>query len=118
MKNHLAPVGAILLLLSSTPLMAAEPPFHAPSTHRAQESAQLLRRAARALYGSTADASRISDLWLFPTDNSNTVFAQYRLTANERGGATEHLVVLTLQGDQIVRIRDLTDTVALTAQVP
>jgi hypothetical protein len=115
MRNQLAPVGAILLLLSSAPLVAAEPPFHAPSTHRAQESVRLLHRAARALYGSTKGRSRISDLWLFPTDAPNTVFAQYQLSAKERGGATEHLVVLTLQGDRIIRMRDLTDTVAVIA---
>jgi hypothetical protein len=108
MKSHLAaPLAATLLLVSSAPLLAGEPPFNAPRTHLAQESGQLLHRAAHALYGSTPNASRISDLWLFPTADTNTVFAEY--TLRSKGDApTKHLVVLTLQGDRILRIRELT----------
>lgn len=111
MKTQLAaPVAAILLLLGSAPLIAGELPFNAPSTQSARENTKLLHRAAHALYDSAPDATRIADLWLFPTNDANTVFAQYTLKTNAFGvSSAEHLAVLTLQGDRIVGIRELTD---------
>jgi hypothetical protein len=116
---------AIPLLLTSLPLIASEVPFNAPATERAKESAPLLQRTARALYDSPSAAApqasrgqRISNLWLFPTADDETVFARYNLTSDGKttsgtaGAATEHLTVLTVRGSRIVESRELTSSQA------
>jgi hypothetical protein len=107
---------AIPLLLTSLPLTAGELPFNAPDTARAQENAQLLHQAARALGDLPATSTlaardrHISKLWIFPTADADTVFAQYELSSNEEGGAsTKHLTVLQVRGDRILEQRELTD---------
>lgn len=120
MKSQLtAPLAATLMLLSSAPLMAGDLPFNAPSTHRARETSQLLHRAAHAIYDSAPGTAAISGLWLFPTSDSNTVFAEYELrTSRQIAAPTEHLVVLTLQGDRILSRRELTDAVVASTDDP
>ena len=120
MRSSLAIVAAasIPLLLSAPRASAGEVPFKAPATDRAQQSQELLSRAAYAL---NADVSararsdrdeRISNLWIYPTNDANTVFAHYTLTANDHTSAglstTQHLDVLTLRGNRIVNVQDLT----------
>jgi hypothetical protein len=107
---------AVPLLLTSLPLAAAELPFNAPVTARAQESAQLLHDAARALgdlpAGSTLVArnEHISNLWIFPTADADTVLAQYDLVSNQEGPVSaKHLTVLTLRGHSIVEQTELPD---------
>jgi hypothetical protein len=112
---------AIPLLLTSLPLTAGELPFNAPATERANETALLLHQAARALYDlPSGDALRsfsgkhISNLWLFPTADADTVFARYSLTSDDKAAsdaaapATEHLTLLTVRGNRILESRDLT----------
>jgi hypothetical protein len=108
---------AIPLLLTSLSVSAAEPPYNAPSTERAKESALLLHQTAHALYDSSPGASsgqHISNLWLFPTADADTVFARYDLTSGEKttSGATasrtQHLTVLTVRGNRILESRELT----------
>ena len=112
---------AIPLLLTSLRVAAGELPFNAPTTEQAKESAPLLHDTARALYDSSSAAThrlvggqQISNLWLFPTADTNTVFARYELTSNEAGtsgageSATEHLAVLTLRDSRLVESRELT----------
>ena len=114
---------AIPLLLTSLPLTAGELPFNAPATERAKESAPLLHQTARALYDSPSAAAprtpggkRISNLWLFPTADANTVFARYNLTSDDQAAsATEHLTVLTVRGNRIVESRELTSPPAEVA---
>jgi hypothetical protein len=119
---------AIPLLLTSLPLMAGELPFSAPATARAKDSAALLHQTARALYDSpspaalpTSSGKHISNLWLFPTADDETVFARYNLTSGdeatsgEAASATEHLTVLTVRGNRIVESRDLTSAPAEVA---
>ena len=107
--------AAVPLLLASLPLTAGELPFHAPDTARAQETVQLLHQAARAL-GDQPAASNLSDLWIFPTDDADTVFAQYELSSNEEGGgSTQHLTVLKVRGNRILEQTDLTDPRAYSA---
>jgi hypothetical protein len=119
---------AIPLLLTSLPLTAGELPFNAPATERAGESALLLHQAARALYDLPSDAAlrsssgkHISNLWLFPTADADTVFAQYNLTSDDEatsGAATsamEHLTLLTVRGNRILESRDLTSAHAESA---
>jgi hypothetical protein len=63
-------VAAILLLASSGSSIAGELPFNVPDTRRAQETGQLLHRAAHALYALSSaggsHAAQVSNLWLFP----------------------------------------------------
>ena len=105
-------VATVSLLLSSGPLTAGDLAFKVPSTARAQESAELLQRVAHALgdgSSGVAHPERISDLWLFPTSDASTVFAQYKLTSDDgSASSTEHLAVVSLSGDRIVRVRELT----------
>lgn len=100
MKTQLtATVAAtITLLLNSAPSSAAEPQFQTPATERAQESAQFLTQSARAFSG-----TQVSNLWLYPTAERNTVFAHYTLNSNE------HLALVTVDNDHIAKVRDLTD---------
>lgn len=114
MKNLRAPLAAtaIPLLLTSLPLAAGELPFNAPTTARAQESAQLLHDAARALGDlPTARDQHIANLWIFPTANADTVVAQYDLVSNQEGPASaSHLTVLTLRDNRIVERTELPDS--------
>ena len=107
--------AAIPLLLSSLTVSAGELPFNAPQTARAQESAQPLHQAAQALSDPAAIAKdqHIANLWLFPTGDTNTVFAQYDLS--QGGATTQHLAVLKVSGQQIVEQTDLTDANAYVA---
>jgi hypothetical protein len=116
MKTARAVLTAIPLLLSSLPLTAGELPFNAPATARAHESGPLLHQAARAL-GDLPTTSpllardrHISNLWIFPTADPDTVFALYDLRSKvEDADTTKHLTVLTLRGNRIVEQRELTD---------
>lgn len=95
----------ISLLLGSGPLTAAESQFNAPATALAQESAQLLTQTARAFSG-----TQISDLWLYPTAEPDTVFAQYTMSATQRGASpTQHIALVTVRDNHVVGVRDLTD---------
>ncbi len=118
----------IPLLLTSLPLTAGELPFNAPATGRAKESALLLHQTAQALRDlpagsalSLTNGKQISNLWLFPTADADTVFARYNLISDEEatsGGAapdTEHLTVLTVRGNHILESRDLTSAHAESA---
>ena len=119
---------AIPLLLTSLPLTAGELPFNAPATERANESALLLHQTARALYDLPSGAAlrsssgkHISNLWLFPTADADTVFARYNLTSDgettsdSATSATEHLAVLTVRGNRILESRELTSPQAESA---
>jgi hypothetical protein len=122
MKSPAAIVAtAIPLILTSLRVTAGELPFNAPATEQARESAPLLHETARALHDSSSEASvrlfgdkQISNLWLFPTADAHTVFAQYNLTSNEKGTsgaagtATEHLAVLTVAGNRVIESYELT----------
>jgi hypothetical protein len=130
MKNPLAAVvaTAIPLLATSLPVSAGELPFNAPATERTTESALLLHQTARALYElpsgavlQSASGKHISNLWLFPTADADTVFVRYNLTSDDEAtsgtaaSATEHLAVLTVRGNRILESRDLTSAHAESA---
>jgi hypothetical protein len=122
MKNPRAALvaTAIPLLLTALRVTAGELSFNAPATGQARESASLLRQAAHALHDSTYGVSgaQISHLWLFPTADAHTVFARYNLTSGHEGTSgltaaiTEHLAVLTVDGNRILESRELTDSTA------
>jgi hypothetical protein len=114
MKRTRVTIAATVItsFLASLPVSGSELSFNVPSTDRARESAEQLREAAHALYG-LPDAGQIKDLWLFPTGDSNTLFAQYTLSAQESAAIpTEHLALVTLDGNRIVALTDLTEAQA------
>ena len=89
---------ALALIVCATAAFAGDSRFMAPATNRAQESRQLLTDAAHAVTAAHRSASK---LWIYPTAESDVVFAQYAVNAKQ------HLEVLKLKGDQIVDRRDL-----------
>lgn len=121
MKSSLPILAAVAipLLLSTPPASAGEALFNVPVTDRARQVEELLSRAANALdvevsAGAGRDADlRLSNLWIYPTNEVDTVFAHYTLTANDHSSAglssAQHLVILTLRGNRIVTLQDLTD---------
>lgn len=121
MRNNIAAFAAsVPLLLIAAGASAGDLQFQTPTTARAQEMQPLLNRAAHALQdkvGVTAGGG-ISNLWLFPTGDDHTVFAQYTVTG-EKTSPQVHLEILQIKDDRIVAERDLTrsaDDGALSAQ--
>jgi hypothetical protein len=57
----------------------------------------------------TRTAAHISSLWVYPTPNSNTVFVNYTIDLDVRSPSelpdSEHLALLEMRGDQIVKLR-------------
>jgi hypothetical protein len=78
-----------------------------PGTHIAVEATALgancVGDAKRA-----ASPAHISNLWIFPTNDSNAVFVQYTTRTGVRSPASdfEHLALLEMQGSQIVRMHE------------
>ena len=115
MRNKIAIFAAASapLILSAAGAFAGEPEFRTPTTDRAQQTQPLLARAAHAVNAaaSRAGEGQISNLWLFPTADEDTVFAQYIVTSNQlsskAAASEEHLEVLRMKGDRIVEQRDL-----------
>ena len=57
----------------------------------------------------TGTGAHISNLWIFPTPDSNTVFVHYTIGSDVRSSAepdSEHLALLEMRGDRIVKIRN------------
>jgi hypothetical protein len=116
MRNKFAIVAAASapLILSAAGALAGEPLFCTPTTDRAQQTQMLLGRAAHALNPGAprTGGHHISNLWLFPTADQDTVFAQYIVTTNQPSSkvaaSEEHLELLRMKGDRIVERRDLT----------
>jgi hypothetical protein len=59
----------------------------------------------------TGTGAHISNLWIFPTNDSSAVFVQYTTTLDIRSPAeppdSEHLALLEMRGDRIAKIRNL-----------
>lgn len=115
MSNKIAAVAASLpLMLSVAGAFGGEAEFQTPTTERAQQTQTLLSQAARAVYekSSSTGEGRISNLWVFPTGDEHTVFAQYVVTTKETSSKVPtsqvHIEILKLQGDRVVEERDLT----------
>jgi hypothetical protein len=54
--------------------------------------------------------ANLTDFWIFPTAQANTVFIQYRASqsAEPSSSVRGHLVVVEMRGDRISKLRDLT----------
>jgi hypothetical protein len=111
MSNKIAVVAASLpLLLGAAGAFAGD--FQTPTTERAQQTQTLLNRAAHVIYAKSTASDSISNLWVFPTGDEHTVFAQYIVTTKEASTnvptSQVHLEILKLQGDRVVEEHDLT----------
>jgi len=105
--------ASLPLILAAAGAFAGEPQFRAPATDRARQAQPVLRGVARAIKAGTPETreERISNLWLFPTGDENTVFAQYVVTKgaapSKVANSEDHFELLKLEGDRIVERRDL-----------
>jgi len=79
-----------------------------PGTYLAVEAAALsAKHSGNAKQ--TRPGAHISNLWIFPTPDSNTVFVHYTIGSDVRSSAepdSEHLALLEMRGDRIVKIRN------------
>ena len=77
-----------------------------PGTYLAVEAAAL---SANSLVGGEqpATGAHISRLWIFPTPDSNVVFVQFTIASDVRSpvSGSEHLGVLEMRGDRILKLR-------------
>jgi hypothetical protein len=80
-----------------------------PGTYLVVEATAL--NANRPGNAKQTEAASISKLWIFPTNDSNTVFVQYTTRAGVRSPAklpdSEHLALLVMRGDRIFKMRYL-----------
>jgi hypothetical protein len=125
MSNKIAVFAAsIPLLLSAAGASGGELQFKTPTTERAEQTRPLLSRAAHAVHEkvSRTAGSRISNVWIFPTGDEHTVFAQYIVTtpqaASKLAASEVHLELLKMQGDRVIEARDLTRIAADSALSP
>ena len=72
-----------------------------PGTYLGVEAAALSANCSGNAKQAGAGAS-ISNLWIFPTSDSNTVFVKYTTSR----GDPEHLALLEMRGDQVFKIRN------------
>lgn len=83
---------------------------HRPHTMAAQNATQVLSAAEQALnqyFTRDALTARVSNLWIYPTNDSNSVFVQYELRNTGGAGSQRQLALIELSGQQITRIVDL-----------
>ena len=80
-----------------------------PGTYFAVEAAALSAKRSNNAQ-QTGQGAHISKLWIFPTNDSDAVFVHYTISSDARSAAqlpdSEHLALLEMRGDRIVKIRD------------
>jgi len=73
-----------------------------------------LRAHCAAVESVEASQVRISNVWVFPTSDANSVFVRYtissRATSQSGTAGSEHLALVDMRGDRITKLRDLTTT--------
>jgi hypothetical protein len=94
--------AALLLALGAQSVSAAEP-VNTPVIAQSVANADLIQRSSQAVRDSVH--APVSNLWVFPTGEANTVFVRYTVDT------TEHLLLVEMQGTQIATLRDLTTEV-------
>jgi hypothetical protein len=69
-----------------------------------------------------ASRAHISSLWIFPTNDSNTVFVQYTMSSDVGSPAevsdSEHLALIEMRGNQIAKMRDFSAGVGNLPTLP
>jgi hypothetical protein len=81
-----------------------------PQTAAAQNAARALSLAEKAMnryFVRDALAARVSNLWIFPTNDLSSVFVQYELRDPNGQGSRRQLALVELKGEEITRIVDL-----------
>jgi hypothetical protein len=80
-----------------------------PGTYLALEAAALTANRSDNVK-QTGSGAHISKLWIFPTNDSNTVFVQYTTSSEVRSPSelpdSERLALLEMRGDRIVKVRN------------
>src|SRR5690242_337316 len=111
MSNKIAVFAAsIPLMVSAAGAFAGD--FQTPTTDRAQQTRPLLNRAAHAVQDkvSRTGGGHISNLWVYPTGDEHTVFAQYTVTtkqtSSDAAAAQVHLELLKMKGNRVVEHHD------------
>jgi hypothetical protein len=81
-----------------------------PGTYLAVEAAALSAKRSDNSKR-TESGAHVSNLWIFPTSDSNTVFVHYTTRSDVRSPAqrpdSEHLALLEMRGDRIFEMRNL-----------
>ena len=83
---------------------------HRPRTVAAQTATDELSAAEKAMnryFKRDALVSRVSNLWIYPTNDPSSVFVQYELRDPSGTGSQRQLAVLELNGAEVTRIVDL-----------
>jgi hypothetical protein len=94
--------AALLLTMGAHSTFAAEP-VNTPAIAQSVANADLITRSTHAVREYVR--APISNVWVFPTAEANTVFIRYTEET------AEHLLLVEMQGDQIATLRDLTTEV-------
>ncbi len=83
---------------------------HRPQTVAAKNATSTLSAAEEAMnryFQQDALASRVSNLWIYPTNDHNAVFVQYELREPSGTRSQRQLAVIELNGRQVTRIVDI-----------
>ena len=110
MNNVLPALAASAITLGSPTQLALQPtcPVNVPTTTQAAQSAELLKRAARAVCELVHSRNeQIASLWVYPTNSANTVYVQYASMKARSSVNVEHLAVAEMEGDRIAHWRPL-----------
>jgi hypothetical protein len=92
--------AAVLLSLGAGSASAAEPVVNTPAIAQSVANADLIQRASKAVRDYLP--APITNLWVFPTGERNTVFVRYTVET------TEHLLLVEMKDAQITTLRDFT----------
>jgi hypothetical protein len=113
--KKILPTVTIPLIFTSMSAFAGD--FSVPSTAQAVQRSELISHAAYALENVVAPQQQrerqMSNLWVFPTHDADTVFARYALTSTEAASTTpsttEHLALVKVRDDGSVDVQELTE---------
>ena len=95
-------VAALLLTVNAHGAFAADP-VHTPAIAQSAANADLIERSSHAVREYVHGP--VSNVWVFPTADANTVFVRYTLNASE------HLLLVEMKGAEIATLRDFTTEV-------
>lgn len=83
---------------------------HRPNTVAAKNAEKVLSTVDRAIhreFARLAVDSRVSNLWVFPTNDLKSVFVQYELRDIDGHATRRELALVELDGERVTRIVDL-----------
>jgi hypothetical protein len=94
--------AALLLTMTAHGAFAAEP-VNTPAIAQSVANADLIERSSHAVREYVHGP--VSNVWVFPTADANTVFVRYTVNASE------HLLLVGMNGAEIATLRDFTTEV-------